>query len=110
MFWSGFDFCVKRKIIGLRSVKRSVGCLHPRIKNSYSLRVYIIAAHSLISSACVKFLEFAEIILCVPMCDCNNAAPMPKFEASHSLKFFFGSGRVFVICSLRSVFISSSRF
>ena len=44
------------------------------------------ALHSLISveklnSDCVNSLEFAEIrfILLVPLCDCNNAAPMPKF-------------------------------
>ena len=52
--------------------------------------MYIIAVHSLISietlsSACVNNLEFAEIrlILFVPLCDCSNAAPMPKFEESH---------------------------
>ena len=55
------------------------------------MRVYNIAVPSLISveslsSACVYSLEFAEIrfILFVPLCDCNNAAPMPKFEASHT--------------------------
>ena len=48
------------------------------------------AVHSLIrvesrSSAGVNSREFADIrfILFVPLCDCNNAAPMPKFEASH---------------------------
>ena len=48
------------------------------------------AMHSLIrveslSSACVNSLEFAElrIILFVPLLDCNNVAPMPKFEASY---------------------------
>ena len=48
------------------------------------------AVHSLIrvesrSSAWVNKREFADIrfILFVPLCDCNNAAPMPKFEASH---------------------------
>ena len=48
------------------------------------------AVHSLIriqslSSVCVKRIEFAEMrfILFVPLCDCNNAAPMPKLEASH---------------------------
>ena len=47
------------------------------------------AVHSLIrvenpSSACVNKREFADIrfILFVPLCDCSNAAPMPKFEAS----------------------------
>ena len=81
----GFDFCLKE-----RTVKRTVGCFDPSIKISYSVRVYIIAVHSLInveslSSACVNSLEFAEIrfILFVPLCDCSNAAPMPKFEASH---------------------------
>ena len=36
------------------------------------------------SSACVNKREFADIrfILFVPLCDCSNAAPMPKFEAS----------------------------
>ena len=81
---------MKSKIIGLWSVKRSVGCFDPSIKTSYTVRVYIIAVHSLISvenlsSACLNSLEIAEIrfILFVPLCDCNNAAPMPKFEASH---------------------------
>ena len=52
------------------------------------MRVLIIAVQSLIcveslSSACVNSLEFAEIwfIFSVPLCDCNNAAPMPKTEA-----------------------------
>ena len=52
--------------------------------------LYFIAVHSLIrveirSSACVNKREFADIrlILFVPFCNCNNAAPMPKFEASH---------------------------
>ena len=52
--------------------------------------MYIIAVHSLIrvdsrSSACVNNRDFADIrfILFVPLCDCNNAAPMQKFEASH---------------------------
>ena len=52
--------------------------------------MYIIAVHSLIrvesrSSACVNKREFADIrfILFVPLCDCINAALMPKFEASH---------------------------
>ena len=37
------------------------------------------------SSACVNKREFADLrfILFVPLCDCNTAAPMPKFEASH---------------------------
>ena len=48
------------------------------------------AVHSLIrveslSSACVNSLEFAEMnfFLFVLLWDCNNAAPMPKFNASH---------------------------
>ena len=52
--------------------------------------MYIIAVHSLMrvesrSSACVNKREFADIrfILLVPLCDCSNVAPMPKFEASH---------------------------
>ena len=51
--------------------------------------MYIIAVHSLMrvesrSSACVIKKEFADIkfILFVPLCDCSNAAPMPKLEAS----------------------------
>ena len=54
------------------------------------MRVYIIAVHSLISVeslslTCVNSLELAKIkfILFVPLGDCNNSAPMPKFEASH---------------------------
>ena len=37
------------------------------------------------SSACVKKREIADIrfILFVPLCDCSNASPMQKFEASH---------------------------
>ena len=52
--------------------------------------MYIIGVHSLMSvesrsSACVNKREFADIrfILIVPLCDCSNAAPIPKFEASH---------------------------
>ena len=82
------------------------------------MRVYIIAMYSLIiveslSSACVNNLEFAEIRfnLFVPMCDCNNAAPMPKFEASHIAKNgWSGSGIVLDIFSVRIVFSSSNRF
>ena len=54
------------------------------------MRVYIIAIHSLIKveiliSAGVSSLGFAEIrfILFVPLWYCNNAVPIPKFEASH---------------------------
>ena len=50
----------------------------------------MIAVHSLLrvenrNSFCVIKREFADIrfILIVPLWDCNNAAPMPKFEASH---------------------------
>ena len=60
------------------------------MKNSCSVRVYIIAVHSLISeeslsSARVNSLEFAEIsfVFFVPQCDCNNVAPLPILEASH---------------------------
>ena len=62
----------------------------PSFKNSYSVRVYIIAVHSLIkveilSSAGVSSLDFAEIrfILFVSLWYCNNAVPIPKFEVSH---------------------------
>ena len=44
----GLDFCVKRKMIGLWSVNRTVGCFDPSIRNSYSVSVYIMAVHSLI--------------------------------------------------------------
>ena len=71
-------------------MKRTVGCFDPSIRKSYSVSVYFIAVHSLIrvesrSSACVNKREFADIrvILFVPLCDRSNAAPMPKFEASH---------------------------
>ena len=54
------------------------------------MRVYIIAVNFLmsvesLSSACVNSLDFAEIrfIWFVPLCDCNDAAPIPKLEASH---------------------------
>ena len=74
----------------LLSVNKTVGYFDPSKKNSYSVRVYIRAVRSLISvespsSACLNILEFAEIriILFVPLCDCNNAALMPNFEASH---------------------------
>ena len=50
----------------------------------------MIAVHSLIkveslNSICVKRREFADMrfILFVPLWDCSNAAPTPKFEASH---------------------------
>ena len=50
----------------------------------------MIAVHSLIrvesrNSACVKNREFVDIrlILFLPLWDCSNFAPMPKFEASH---------------------------
>ena len=52
--------------------------------------MYFVAVHSLIrvesrDSACVNNREFADIrfILFVPLCDCNSAVWMPKFEASH---------------------------
>ena len=68
------DFCVRRKIIGLWSVNKTVGCLDPSKKNSCSVCVHIMAVHSLIrveslSSACVNSLEFAELrfILFVPL-------------------------------------------
>ena len=48
------------------------------------------AVHSLMrvesrSSACVNQREFADMrfISFVSLFDCNNAAPMPIFEASH---------------------------
>ena len=59
-------------------------------KNSSSERVHIIAVHSFmrvesLNSACVNKREFADLrfIYFVALRDCNNAAPMPKFEASH---------------------------
>ena len=78
-------------MIGLWAVNKTVGCFDPSVKISYSVKVYIIAVHSPIrvenrNSACVNRREFADIrfILFVPLWDCNNAAPMPKFEASHT--------------------------
>ena len=71
-------------------MNKTAGCFDPNIKNSFSVRAYIITVHSLIrvenrSSACVNKREFADMrfILIVPLCYCNNAAPMPKFEAWH---------------------------
>ena len=63
--------------------------VEPVSKNSYSVRAKIIAEHSTISvesrnSVGVNSLEFADtslIFLSVGCC-CNNAAPMPVFEAS----------------------------
>ena len=70
--------------------KKNVDYFDPSIRNSYSVSVFIIAVHSLIrvesrSSACLNNREFADIrfVLFVPLCDGNNAAPMPKFGASH---------------------------
>ena len=77
-------------MIGLWSENKTVGCLDPSVKNTYSVKVCMIAVHSLIrvesrNSVCVNRREFADIrfILFVPLWDCNSAAPMPKFEASH---------------------------
>ena len=71
-------------------MNKAVECFDPSFKNSYSVSVYIMTLHSLIrveslNSAGVNSLEFAEmrIILFVPLWDCKNAAPMPKFEALH---------------------------
>ena len=55
----------KKKIIGLLSVNKTVGCLDPSIKNSYSVSVYFMAVHSLISveslsSAGVNSLELRK--------------------------------------------------
>ena len=77
-------------MIGLWSVNKTVGCIDPSIKNSFSATVCMIAVHSLIrvesrNLACVNRREIADIrfILFVPLWDCSNAAPMPKFEVSH---------------------------
>ena len=52
------------------------------------MRVNFVAVHSLISVeslslVCVNSLEFVEMrfVLFIPLCDCNNSASMPKFEA-----------------------------
>ena len=73
-------------MIGLWSVNKTVGCLDPSIRNLYSLKICMIAVHSLIrvesrNSACVNRREFADLrfILFVPLWDCNNAAPNPSF-------------------------------
>ena len=94
ILWFGFDFWVNRKVIGLWSINRTVGCFDPSIKNSYSVRVYSIVVHSLISvkslsSACVNFLEFAEIrfTLFIPLRDCYNAAPKPKIMPKREVFF-----------------------
>ena len=65
---------MKRKIKGLWSANKTVAGFDPSIKNSYSVKVYLLAVHSLIkleslSSACVKSLEFAEMtfVLFVPL-------------------------------------------
>ena len=78
-----------KKSYRFMTVKELFDVLIQVFKNAYSVRVYIIAVHSLISvenlsSACVNSLEFAEVSFfsSVPLCDCNNAAPMPTFEAS----------------------------
>ena len=47
-------------------MKRTVGCFDRIIKESHSVRLYIIAVHSVISveslcSACLNSLKFAEI-------------------------------------------------
>ena len=77
-------------MIGLWSANKTVGCLDPSVKNSNSVKVYIITVHSRIrvesrNSACVNRRKFSDIrfILFVPLWDCYNAAPMPKFDASH---------------------------
>ena len=54
-------------MIGLWSVIKTVGRFDPSIKNSYSVKVYIIAVHSLTrvesrNSACVNKREFADLI------------------------------------------------
>ena len=61
-------------MIGLWFVSIIVGCFGPSIKNSYSVRVYIMAVHSLIrveslNSACVNKQEFDDMrfILFVPL-------------------------------------------
>ena len=71
-------------------MNRTVGCFDPRIKKSFSVSVYIMAGHPLISaenlsSTCVKSLQFADIrfILFVPVFDCKKAATIPKLEGSH---------------------------
>ena len=56
---------MKRKIIVLWSVNRTVVCFDPSPKNSFSVRGYIIAVHCLTSegslkSACVNSVELAE--------------------------------------------------
>ena len=70
--------------------RTAVGRFDPSTKNSYSVSVYIIALNFLITagsvnSACVKTLEFADIIfiLFVSLCDCRSAAPISMLEALH---------------------------
>ena len=52
--------------MGFCSVKKTGVCFDPRIKSSYSVNVYIMAVHSLMSveslnSGCAERLEFADI-------------------------------------------------
>ena len=59
-------FLCKRKTVDLYSGNKTVGCFNPRIENSNSVNISIIATHSLISVeslsyACLKSLEFADI-------------------------------------------------
>ena len=60
------------------------------VENSYYVRVYIMAVHSLISVeslalAFVISIEFAEkrFILFIRLHDSKSTAPLVKFEASH---------------------------
>ena len=69
-------------------MNKTVGCFNPRIKNSYSVSVYVMAVHSLLmveslSSISVKRPKMSEIrfILFVPLCDYNSDAPILKFDA-----------------------------
>ena len=71
----------------------TVGSFDPRIKKRYSVKVYIMAVHSLIrieslSPACKKCLEFADFRFnfLVPWSDCKRAATIPKLELSDSVK------------------------
>ena len=57
------------------------------IKNSHSEIVYSpISVESLIS-ACLNTLDFAEItyFLFAPLCDFNNAAPIPRRRTWHKM-------------------------
>ena len=57
--------------------------VHNAFSRSFLRRRKVVLCH--LAEWHMKSHEFADIryILFVQLCDCSNAAPMPKFEASH---------------------------